>query len=1213
MAALVAPGAGAHDRVMTAADHVAEDSVTLTAAQERALDAHTRAVTTPDARAAAAAVADAPQDVGQWGPVVDWPVVGVHVALLPNGKVLAYDSLSDGAPVHDHTRATVWDPATGTQTPVTVDTGFNIFCSGLAHLVDGRLFFAGGNKDWESNGIVQTHLFDSMTNLWSLGPNMAAGRWYPSVTPLNNGEMLITSGRADTPEVRTLAGGLRALSTASLSLPLYPWMDVAPNGLAFYSGPEPGLRTLNTAGTGTWQALGQRDGIHRDYGGHTLFDVGKLLVAGGGPSTKDARVIDLNGPTPQVSTTAPMAYGRRQHNLTVLADGTVLATGGNSSGAGLVDLDASVYPAEQWNPATGQWRTLAAMQITRQYHSTALLLPDGRVLSAGGGLCGACDQVGYLAKNAEIFSPPYLFQANGTLAPRPAIDAAPASTSYGAAIEIATGNPASIGKVALVRLGAVTHSDNMEQRYIPLSFTAGATSISATAPVNANVAPPGPYMLFIIDANGVPSVARIVTVQDNFDTDGPTATITSKPSSPTKSTAAGFGFTASEAGSSFSCRLDGGAFAPCFSPQGYTGLADGLHTFEVKATDQAGNTGAVDAFAWTIDTVAPSASITTKPTNPSRDSSPSFAFVASEAGSSFSCRLDAQALAACVSEKSYPVLADGPHTFVVRATDAAGNTGAETTYAWTIDTVAPTAALTVKPTNPSNDGSPSFSFAASESGSSFTCRLDAGAPAPCGSPASYAAVANGAHTFHVKATDQAGNTGAETTYAWTIDTVAPTAALTQAPSDPSNDTAPGFAFSANETGSRFECKLDAAAFATCTSPRAYLGLSQGQHTFVVRATDPTGNAGAETSYAWTIDTVAPSASITTKPTNPSRDSSPSFAFVASEAGSSFSCRLDAQALAACVSEKSYPVLADGPHTFVVRATDAAGNTGAETTYAWTIDTVAPTAALVSAPASLSKSSAAAFAFSADEASSFECNLDARGFAPCSSPAAYHGLGDGAHAFSVRADDGVGNLSAAVGHSWTIDTTAPETMLAAAPTSGTATSATFAYSASERATFECRLDGAPFALCGTPKSYAGLGQGDHQFQVRAIDVAGNADPTPSLHGWRIQGPATKKVASALLSPRAGARVNRPPLLVWRRVTGARYYNVQVFRGRRKVYSGWHTRTRLQLKAKWRYFGRTERLLPGRYRWYVWLGYSNPHRYRALLGQSTFLVPRASARR
>ena len=207
----------------------------------------------------------------------------------------------------------------------------------------------------------------------------------------------------------------------------------------------------------------------------------------------------------------------------MLADGTVLATGGNSSGAGLVDLNAGVYAAEQWNPASGQWRTLAAESITRQYHSTALLLPDGRVLSSGGGICGTCDQVGYLGKNAQIFSPPYLFQADGTLAPRPTIDSAPAATSYGAAMEIATANPASIQKVALVRLGAVTHSNNMEQRYIPLSFTAGAASLTATAPANANIAPPGFYMLFIIDANGVPSVARMVTVQGNSQ---PTVTLT---------------------------------------------------------------------------------------------------------------------------------------------------------------------------------------------------------------------------------------------------------------------------------------------------------------------------------------------------------------------------------------------------------------------------------------------------------------------------------------------------------------------------------------------------------------------------------------------------------------------------------------------------------------------------------------------------------------
>lgn len=620
--ALSAPPAGAHDDVSSAPGHSAEDAVTLTAADERALDARTRTVTAADARVAAAAIAGGPQDVGSWGPVVSWPVVGVHVALLPNGKVLAYDSVGDNAtesyPVHDHTRATVWDPATGTQTPVNVDTGFNVFCSGLAHLVDGRLFLAGGNKDAQLNGIVQTHVFDPATNTWSLGPNMAAGRWYPSVTPLRNGEMLITSGRVNTPEVRMLNGALRTLSTASLSLPLYPWMDVAPDGRAFYSGPDQTLRALDTTGTGAWQTLGQRDSINRDYGGHAIYDVGKMLVAGGGPSTTDSRVVDFNPATPKVTATAPMAYGRRQHNLTVLADGSVLATGGNSSGAGLVDLNAGVYPAERWNPATGQWSTLAAMQITRQYHSTALLLPDARVLSSGGGICGTCDQVAYLAKNAEIFSPPYLYAPGGTLAPRPAIDSAPEVTTYGAQFSVATADPVSIRKVALVRLGAVTHSDNMEQRYIPLAFNAGTGSLSATAPANANIAPPGPYMLFIVDANGVPSVAKMVTVNGNSP---PTVTLTQPTSGATFTAPATVNLAANASdpeGSVSKVEFLAGATKlgeDTTAPYTFTwsGIAAGTYAITARATDDLGftTTSAASTITVTASTnTPPTASIT---------------------------------------------------------------------------------------------------------------------------------------------------------------------------------------------------------------------------------------------------------------------------------------------------------------------------------------------------------------------------------------------------------------------------------------------------------------------------------------------------------------------------------------------------------------------------------------------------------------------------
>ena len=512
--------------------HEAEDSAPHAVADEPRLESFTSRATARDAATAAAAVTGTEQDVGKWGPVVDWPVVGVHVALLPNGKVLAYDSVGDNAtetyPVHDHTRATVWDPATGTQTPVNVDTGFNVFCSGLAHLTDGSIFLAGGNKDAQLDGIDQTHTFNPTTNTWSLGPRMAADRWYPSVTPLRNGEMLITEGGPDMPEVRTTAGGLRALTTASLNLPLYPWIDVAPDGRAFYSGPDQTMRSLNTSGGGAWQTFGQRDTLNRGYGSRAMYDIGKILVTGGGASSPDARVIDINGATPQVSATAPMATGRRQHNLTALADGSLLATGGNSSGAGLVDLNNGVYAAEQWNPVTGQWKTLAAQQVTRQYHSTALLLPDGRVLSAGGGICGTCDQVQYLAKNAEVFTPPYLFKQDGSgeLAPRPAITAAPADAAYATPFQISTPQAASINKVGLVRLGAVTHSVDMEQRYVPLNFTRGSGTVTVTAPRDANVAPPGMYMLFAIDANGVPSAASMVTLKD---TASPTTVSLSQP------------------------------------------------------------------------------------------------------------------------------------------------------------------------------------------------------------------------------------------------------------------------------------------------------------------------------------------------------------------------------------------------------------------------------------------------------------------------------------------------------------------------------------------------------------------------------------------------------------------------------------------------------------------------------------------------------------
>ena len=223
-------------------------------------------------------------------------------------------------------------------------------------------------------------------------------------------------------------------------------------------------------------------------------------------------VIDMNAPTPAWRSTAPMAHGRSYHNMTLLPDGTVLASGGQSASDG-INLDQSVLPAEIWNPDTETWTTVASLTNGRLYHSTALLLPDGRVLMAGGGaLPGRATDV----RNAEIYSPPYLFRG-----PRPTISAAPATANYGDSFDVMTPNPAQIAKVSLIRSASVTHAFDMNQRFQFLSFTQGAGKVTVQAPATANLAPPGDYLLFLVDTDGVPSVGRFVRVADTVAPSAP--------------------------------------------------------------------------------------------------------------------------------------------------------------------------------------------------------------------------------------------------------------------------------------------------------------------------------------------------------------------------------------------------------------------------------------------------------------------------------------------------------------------------------------------------------------------------------------------------------------------------------------------------------------------------------------------------------------------
>lgn len=467
---------------------------------------------------------------GSWSPPFSLPLVPIHTMLMVNGKVLMWDSVGDNpaesypTPEHNWTRASIWDPATNLVTNIdNTTTGYNMFCAGHAHLPDGRAFLAGGNLNSSLHGTKTTHLFDPETSVWTLGPMMEYARWYPSVTPLANGEMLImagssTNGGASRHEVYTIEGTIRQLSGFTLTLPIYPWVQAAPNGKALVMGTNPSMHYIDTSGTGSRTSAGSRDAHARTYGSYAMYDIGKVVASGGASSLKSSVVIDYSNPNgnPVVTPTANMNFGRRQHNLTALPDGTVLATGGNSSGAELISMGNNVYDAELWDPATGQWTVLKTAEKRRQYHSTALLMPDGRVFTGGGGICGTCHNVGYLEKNFEIFTPPYLYDKNGSgaLAERPAITFAPDTADYAEEFAVETPIPNNISQAVMMRMSSVTHSVNFEQRRVPLTFTKTETGLNVLAPANANIAPPGFYMLFLIDNAGVPSVAKIMQIAE---------------------------------------------------------------------------------------------------------------------------------------------------------------------------------------------------------------------------------------------------------------------------------------------------------------------------------------------------------------------------------------------------------------------------------------------------------------------------------------------------------------------------------------------------------------------------------------------------------------------------------------------------------------------------------------------------------------------------
>ena len=448
---------------------------------------------------------------GQWAaPVASGGTVMQHAALVPGtSQVLFFE---DGA------NAKLLDTTTGAITPE--PAGSNLFCAGQTVLADGRVLVLGGDTAGNPQvGAVNTNIYSPTTGSFSAAAPMHSIRWYPSGTKLPDGRILATGGThsgvvQQTPEIYNPATNTWTLMSASanLNIAYYPYNFVLPDGRVLEAGSFGAagiaVQALNVANQ-TWTTVDSR---LIPAGSATMYRPGKVLRTGtpGGPgaaanvASAATYTLDMTSGTGTLQQVASMANPRAFLNLTTLPDGNVLVTGGDRT-RDLTTAAGAVYAAEEWSPGTGQWKTLASNQVPRFYHSIAVTLPDGRVLVGGGwgGAGGDSDR----QRTYEIYSPPYLF--NGA---RPTITSAPASANYGAGFTVGTPDAAGVSSVVLTAPAALTHNFDENARYVPLNFTAGAGGLQVTAPANANLAPPGPYLLWIVNGKGVPSVAKWITI-----------------------------------------------------------------------------------------------------------------------------------------------------------------------------------------------------------------------------------------------------------------------------------------------------------------------------------------------------------------------------------------------------------------------------------------------------------------------------------------------------------------------------------------------------------------------------------------------------------------------------------------------------------------------------------------------------------------------------
>ena len=573
---------------------------------------------------------------------------------------------------------------------------------------------------------------------------------------------------------------------------------------------------------------------------------------------------------------------------------------------------------------------------------------------------------------------------------------------------------------------------------------------------------------------------------------------------PTAQTTASFAFSSANA-TSFQCALDEGEPAACVSPVSYAGLAEGSHQFEVWGVNSLGEVGQSQSHSWVIDTTGPEVALgTITPPGNSTETDISIAF-SSEAGAEFFCVLDGGEEVSCVSPFTQTGLGQGGHTVSVVAEDALGNRGAPVSHAWVIDVPAPPAVI--DSTNPveTQTSSTSMEIAFSAVGAtSFECRLDGAAFEVCTSPKSYTGLGEGQHVFEVRGLNGFGEFGVVASHTWVVDTQGPVVAITSVdPAGDTEETQVRIDFSA-EAGSSFFCTLDGAPEAACASPFVQAGLGQGNHSFSVVAEDPLGNRGAAVTHSWTIDVLPPVVLIDS--VNPAEALTTQTSMALGFSGApSYECRLDGAAWASCTSPQSYSGLGDGGHSFEVRGLNAFNEPGPVASHSWTVDTQGPVVVLLAVdPSGTSANTDFSASFSSEAGATFFCALDGGAEQSCASPFSAAGLGQGAHSFSVVAEDALGNRGLAVSHAWVVDVPPPVVQFDSLSPAGAVVSTaslTATFSGTGAVSYECRLDGAAFSSCVSPYSVTGLGDGDHVLQVRGLNGFGEPSNVVS-HNWAV---------------------------------------------------------------------------------------------------------------